>query len=81
MHGPRLEQKTGLPDSYTIAKTEVSNWHAAQQIVKRRFLSLSWRLRRGRRRKRGKGEGRRGESRGKKKRGEQKRRRETKGRG
>ena len=33
MHGPRLEQKTGLPDSYTIAKTEVSNWHAAQQIV------------------------------------------------
>ena len=33
VHGPRLEQKTGLPDSYTIAKTEVSNWHAAQQIV------------------------------------------------
>ena len=76
VHGPRLNQKTGLPDSYVIAKTEVQlmfyNIFTAQNISNLSLL-LSWRLRRERRRRRGKEEGRKGERRGKRRREEQKR--------
>ena len=85
MHAPRLEQKTGLPDSYIIAKTEVQTIFLMLKNVlgvgcckhnslHNESLSRSWRLRREKRRKRGRRGGRRGERRGKRRRGKQRRR-------